>query len=161
MCAGKGKHNQFTRRLSWASKSHHQSKPQSLSHLNPIVPESQGIWERYVRPWETQLLAPPPQRTASSLEPGSREGAPRVLLGTRRKQWQRATAEGGGLLGCVGGCFTAAFPKHTLSLYGARKVRRACVSEENENVKGETGDSSYTPKFGESSLKLVHDLANR
>lgn len=52
----------------------------------------------------------------------------------------------------------AAFAKHTLSPYWAREVRHACVSEENENVKGETGDGSYMPKFGESSLKLAHDL---
>ena len=50
-------------------------------------------------------------------------------------------------LGVWVGASTAALPNHTLSLYRARKVRRACVSE--QKVKGETGDGSYMPKFGE------------
>lgn len=100
----------------------------------------------------------PPQWRTSSLELGSHWGH-RCYQGHGGKRWQWATAEGGGLLGCVGGRLMAALSKHTLSLCWARKVHCACVSE--ENVKGETGDGSYPPQFRESSPKLLHELMKR
>lgn len=100
----------------------------------------------------------PPQWRTSSLELGSHWGH-RCYQGHGGKRWQWATAEGGGLLGCVGGRLMAALSKHTLSLCWARKAHCACVSE--ENVKGETGDGSYPPQFRESSPKLLHELMKR